>query len=224
MTCLECLKYSPERVIDIIVAFRSSRLSLLSYLTTYIPGKMTNYTSAEEFEKIYSTLNATFKSGKTKDLRWRKWQLKQLWWMLEENEGRINIALQKDLNRHDFESYFTDLAGCKHDVLEHIKNLEKWTKDEPIAGAGFIFGTISETSNMIFPNGGLVDISRQSKDTQGAPRISFCHWRLELPVPPLASASYCRCSCRMHSAHETFRAGDGVPKAAFDTGSQVLGY
>jgi len=106
---------------------------------------MASFTSAEEFEKIYSTLNETFKSGKTKDLKWRKWQLKQLWWMLEENEGRINIALAKDLNRHDFESYFTDLAGCKHDVLEHIKNLEKWTKDEPVAGAGFIFGTISET-------------------------------------------------------------------------------
>jgi len=105
---------------------------------------MSAYTSAEEFEKIYSTLFETFKTGKTKDLRWRKWQLKQLWWMLEDNEKRILAALEKDLGRHTFESYFADIVGCKSDVLEHIKHLEEWAADEPISGAGFIFGTLGK--------------------------------------------------------------------------------
>jgi aldehyde dehydrogenase (NAD+) len=72
---------------------------------------MSSYTSAEEFDKVYTTVNATFKTGKTKSLAWRKWQLKQIWWMMEDNEDKWIEALQKDLNRDRFESLATDLGG-----------------------------------------------------------------------------------------------------------------
>lgn len=98
------------------------------------------YTSAADFQDSYSTLQKTFASGKTKSLAWRKWQLKQVWWMLEDNEERLIKALNKDLNRHDFESTLLDVTGLKRDVLDHITHLEEWTADEKIAGAGVIFG------------------------------------------------------------------------------------
>ncbi|GAB7354595.1 hypothetical protein MBLNU459_g5037t2 [Dothideomycetes sp. NU459] len=105
---------------------------------------MSDYTSAKEFDQIYSTLNATFKSGKTKSLAWRKWQLKQLWWMVEDNEDAIVQALSSDLNRHKFESYAADIHSLKSDILEHIKNLERWAADEYVEGAGFIMGTLGK--------------------------------------------------------------------------------
>ena len=103
---------------------------------------MSQYTTAKEFEDSYSTLFSTFATGKTKDLRWRKWQLKQVWWMITENENEILAALNQDLNRHDFESHGADLLGLKNDTLEHIEHLEEWAADG-IPDAGLIFGMVA---------------------------------------------------------------------------------
>jgi aldehyde dehydrogenase (NAD+) len=100
------------------------------------------YTTASSFENAYSTLHATFAAGRTKDLRWRKWQLKQCWWMVSENEEAIISAIYSDLHRPTFETYAVDLLAIKTDILDGIKNLEKWTADVPVNGAGFIFGTL----------------------------------------------------------------------------------
>src|ERR1700709_767859 len=99
------------------------------------------YTTIVEFEEDYSILFKTFASGKTKDLKWRKWQLKQCWWMVEDNEDAIIAAIHKDLHRPAYETYAVDLLAAKRDILDHIKNLEKWTADTPI-NAGLIFGTL----------------------------------------------------------------------------------
>jgi aldehyde dehydrogenase (NAD+) len=100
---------------------------------------MAPYTSAAEFKTAYSTLFSTFSTGITKSIAWRKWQLKQCWWMIAENEVEILKALNQDLNRHDFESHSSDLLALKTDILENIKNVEKWAKDSK-PDAGFLFG------------------------------------------------------------------------------------
>lgn len=102
---------------------------------------MSTYTSKEDFDGIYSTLFSTFATGRTKRLKWRKWQLKQFWWMIVENEEAIINALNQDLNRHTFESMAADLRGIKDDLIEHLSHLEEWTADS-IPDAGFIFGEL----------------------------------------------------------------------------------
>lgn len=102
---------------------------------------MSTYTPPEQIDAVYSILRKTFKSGKTKSMAWRKWQLKQIWWMVSDNETAIVKALHSDLNRHDFESYYMDIGGIKHDLLDHLKNIESWAADE-IPDAGFLFGTL----------------------------------------------------------------------------------
>jgi aldehyde dehydrogenase (NAD+) len=101
---------------------------------------MAKYTTAAEFEDAYSTLFSTFKTGKTKSIAWRKWQLKQCWWMVTENEAEIVRALNDDLSRHDIESHMTELRAIKPDILECVKNVEKWAADT-IPDAGFLFGS-----------------------------------------------------------------------------------
>ncbi|KAI6600883.1 hypothetical protein MCOR06_000603 [Pyricularia oryzae] len=101
-----------------------------------------SYTSPETFSEIHKTLNATFASGKTKSIEWRKWQLKQLWWLVHDNEQLIIEALAQDLGRHEMESRAADLAGLKGDILEHIEHLEEWAATEPVKGAGVLFGTL----------------------------------------------------------------------------------
>lgn len=87
------------------------------------------YTTAAEFQPAYDTLFATFATHKTKSLAWRKWQLKQAWWLIEDNEELIVEALGRDLNRHPVECYAMDIRACKAATLEHIKHLEEWAAD-----------------------------------------------------------------------------------------------
>lgn len=101
----------------------------------------TSYTSRADFESSYTTLFKTFATQRTKSLAWRKWQLKQCWWLIDENEAAITEALRLDLNRHDLESYTTDIMGVKKTILEHIEHLEEWTADVK-PNAGFLFGTV----------------------------------------------------------------------------------
>lgn len=100
------------------------------------------YSTAEEVDQAHATLTDTFKSGKTKSLAWRKWQLKQIWWMVADNEERIASALHEDLHRHTFESRLMDIAAMKSDVLYHLSKLEEWTAEEIPDDSGFMFGTL----------------------------------------------------------------------------------
>lgn len=95
------------------------------------------YESVEEIQSCHSTLVSTFQTGKTKDIAWRKWQLKQLWWLVEENEQAIIDAIKSDLNRPGFETYLTDLAGVRKDILYHLENIDAWAADDPL-GDNFI--------------------------------------------------------------------------------------
>ncbi|KAL4802486.1 Aldehyde/histidinol dehydrogenase [Aspergillus unguis] len=100
----------------------------------------TTYTPEAEVTITYNTLRRTFASGKTKDLAWRKWQLKQLWWLVVDNEPRIHDALKRDMNRHPFETTFTECANVKTDIIDHLSNIHKWTAEtRPRAGLmGFL--------------------------------------------------------------------------------------
>ena len=102
---------------------------------------MAPFTTPKEAQSAHTTIHKTFKTGITKSIAWRQWQLKQLWWMVCDNENAIAAALHTDLNRHEFETYATDIGGVKTDILLHLDNVEKWAADE-IPDAGFLFGTM----------------------------------------------------------------------------------
>ncbi|KAL4786906.1 Aldehyde/histidinol dehydrogenase [Aspergillus varians] len=91
---------------------------------------MAEYTSDADVELTYTTLQATFRSGRTKEIAWRKWQLKQIWWLVEDNEVLIHEALKQDMNRHPFETTFTECANVKGDIIDHLKNIDKWTAEQ----------------------------------------------------------------------------------------------
>jgi hypothetical protein len=55
-------------------------------------------------------LRATFATGRTRSIEWRKQQLKAIEKMMTENEGAIIEALAADHGRGPFESWMTDVA------------------------------------------------------------------------------------------------------------------
>ena len=100
------------------------------------------YSTFEAVDQAHQSLRRTFRSGKTKSLAWRKWQLKQVWWLVSENEERVAAALNTDLHRHEFESHFMDIKAPKQDVLFHLSKLEEWMTDEVPNEAGVLFGQL----------------------------------------------------------------------------------
>ncbi|KAI5358453.1 putative aldehyde dehydrogenase NAD(P)-dependent, aldehyde dehydrogenase, cysteine active [Septoria linicola] len=101
---------------------------------------MAAYTSAAEFKSTYETLDATYATHKTKDVRWRKWQLKQLWWLLVDNTDAFSKAFAADLGRTEAETRQYDIASVKKDIKEYIDNVDVLAKGNAPEGAGILMG------------------------------------------------------------------------------------
>lgn len=104
---------------------------------------MTTYSSQQDIDNIHRQLNETFATGLTKDLAWRKWQLKQCWWMVIDNEDRLLEALHADLHKPAFEATF-ELAAIKNDILSHLKNIDEWTATKSVPNAGVVMGWLGK--------------------------------------------------------------------------------
>lgn len=75
---------------------------------------------------------AFFSSGATRNLRFRKQALRQLLRLLAENREAIQLALKKDLGRHDFESYFGEIDIVRQETEYTLANLSVWVQPEKV--------------------------------------------------------------------------------------------
>ncbi|KAG0649348.1 Aldehyde dehydrogenase family 3 member A1 [Hyphodiscus hymeniophilus] len=89
-------------------------------------------TPVEAVPDIISELKASFASGKTLSIEWRKQQLRQLWKLLDENEEAIRQALKKDLGKPIVQTHVLEIILVKNDAKDMIDNLDKWLGVESI--------------------------------------------------------------------------------------------
>jgi aldehyde dehydrogenase (NAD+) len=92
------------------------------------PAANTASTSGTDVAKTVARLRQTFATGKTRNLDWRKEQLRALGRLLAENETKIADALEKDLGRSPFEAWLADVANTSGETAYAAKNLGKWAK------------------------------------------------------------------------------------------------
>ena len=78
-------------------------------------------------------LLTTFKSHKTKDISWRKCQLKQLLKGYEALWGEMQTAITKDLQRSAFLSDAVELIPTFNEIKSCLNNVEKWSADEHVS-------------------------------------------------------------------------------------------
>lgn len=81
---------------------------------------------------VVETLRATFDSGRTRPLEWRRKQLEQMIAMLEENEQQFLAALREDLGKPAVEGFITDIAFVTSEIRSMIKHLRAWTRPERV--------------------------------------------------------------------------------------------
>lgn len=81
---------------------------------------------------LVARLRATYDSGTTRPLEWRRQQLLQIVKMLEENEEEFQQALASDLGKPRAEGYLTDIAFVISEIHLMLKNLKKWNKPQRV--------------------------------------------------------------------------------------------
>ncbi|KAF9802238.1 hypothetical protein IEO21_09917 [Rhodonia placenta] len=83
-------------------------------------------TPLEEIPKVYEGLKAAFRSGKTKPVAFRKAQLSQLLYLLDDNVGRFQQALHADLGRPFKEAQLLEINGTLLQLQGAHDNVEAW--------------------------------------------------------------------------------------------------
>ena len=66
-------------------------------------------TPIAHLDAIYSQLHTTFASRRTYSLDYRIYNLKQLAFLIKDNEARIHESIRLDLDRSPFEADFTEV-------------------------------------------------------------------------------------------------------------------
>jgi len=84
--------------------------------------------ASSDVAKTVARLRQTFATGRTRNLDWRKEQLRALKQLMVENETKIADALEKDLGRSPFEAWLADVASTSGECTYAAKNVGKWAK------------------------------------------------------------------------------------------------
>lgn len=88
------------------------------------------FTPVDEIPAIHQSLRDGFATGKTKDINYRKTQLLNLAYLLQENNQRFKEAIAADLGRPHLECDFLELNPCLSEIYTAFKSVEKWSKPE----------------------------------------------------------------------------------------------
>lgn len=89
-------------------------------------------TAVDTIPEICSNTRATFRTLKTKDLEYRKVQLRKLYWAVKDHHAQLEEAFIRDLRKSSYEATFTEIDWVANNCLFVLKHLDKWAKDEPM--------------------------------------------------------------------------------------------
>lgn len=76
--------------------------------------------------QIHAQLRATFRSGVTRPLEWRKQQIRQMVCLLQENKTAIEHAVWQDLRKPAIEAVISEVFGIVKNCQMVLDELEQW--------------------------------------------------------------------------------------------------
>ena len=99
--------------------------------------------TAPGIPETVARLRATFASGRTRSIEWRRQQLQAIARMMTENEEAVAAALEQDLGRGQFESWLADIASTVGEAKDAAKAQLPQTLDhlsKQIGDRGYLVG------------------------------------------------------------------------------------
>lgn len=95
-------------------------------------------TAVDSIPELCSAVRSGFRTLKTKDLEYRKVQLRKLYWGIKDHGALLEEALMRDLRKSAYESRFAEIDWTANDCMFMLDNLDKFAKDE-IPDVPFVF-------------------------------------------------------------------------------------
>ncbi|XP_015782605.1 aldehyde dehydrogenase, dimeric NADP-preferring-like [Tetranychus urticae] len=92
-----------------------------------------NQTSPEKISETIEHLRRVFRSGRTKNVNYRRKQLEGIKRMVEENESLFVESLHKDLKKPKFEAIMIETDYILNNVREMLYNLNSYVKPTKVA-------------------------------------------------------------------------------------------
>jgi aldehyde dehydrogenase (NAD+) len=89
------------------------------------------HSNAEHPADVVARLRATFRTGRTKPLSWRREQLIGLRTMLTEHSQEFAAALRADLGKSEREVFRTEIGSTMGEIDHTLEHLEEWLRPEP---------------------------------------------------------------------------------------------
>ncbi len=83
-------------------------------------------------EQIVSQQHLFFHTGKSRNVTFRKQQLRMLKKVLQNNEERIFNALKSDFKKPKFETYGTELFVLYQEIDHLLSNIDRWTEPRKV--------------------------------------------------------------------------------------------
>ena len=80
-----------------------------------------------------------FTKSNSNSVNYRIQILNSLLKSINKNEGKIYSALKKDLNKHEFESFLSEILLVKREIKLFTKKLKRWSKKKKVRGSIFNF-------------------------------------------------------------------------------------
>ena len=94
-----------------------------------------------EHKVIDNIINSqvNFTKSNSNSVNYRIQILNSLLKSIDKNEEKIYCALKKDLNKHEFESFLSEILLVKREIKLFTKKLKKWSKKRRVSGSIFNF-------------------------------------------------------------------------------------
>ncbi len=86
-----------------------------------------------DFKVLFDGLTAEFLSNKTRDLAWRRAQLKAVQRMMQDAEADLFAALKADLGKSAQEAFTTETSYVSADAAYAAKKLNRWTRKRRVS-------------------------------------------------------------------------------------------
>jgi aldehyde dehydrogenase (NAD+) len=82
---------------------------------------------------VADQLRATFRTGVTRPVSWRRAQLSELVWLLQREAGALTDAMAADLGKPELEGWLTDIAAVRRDIEGVLRHVESWATPRRVA-------------------------------------------------------------------------------------------
>ncbi|MFV0300511.1 MAG: aldehyde dehydrogenase family protein, partial [Paracoccus sp. (in: a-proteobacteria)] len=91
-----------------------------------------DFTPSDRIAAEVARLRATFDSGKTRSLDWRRAQLKGIVRLIDEQEEAIIAAVQADLRKSRIEAYLAEIGLLRAEAKFALKHLNTWARPRKV--------------------------------------------------------------------------------------------